>query len=759
MYIKKDILEKYKSLEDKFEKNKEKKLLYSAFLFAYKKHKDQKNIDWKEVIVHLINTALIAFSIIKEVKISIFSLLHHSFELEEEEEKILEKNFWKEILKFLKWLKALKQEKYNKWDIEKNPNLFAHFLKLAENDIRVFLIKICSRLEYIESIRKLSMKPKKQVAIETLEIYIPLIRLFGLNRYIRDIEDICYKNIKPKEYKQVEQIIKEKKEFLEDKIENLKEIINDIAFENNLNIKLEARIKSIYSIAKKMENKKVPISGIYDLIALRIITKTKKEAYIFLWLVHSVFKVKENRIKDYISAPKANGYQSIHTTVIDKDWYIFEIQIQTQQMYEFNIFGMASHNLYKWTIKNPKSFPEWMKKIHFNKKKYFLSENITDLFNNTFASNKIICFTPKFDKIELPKNSTIIDFAFKVHTRFWQKLKWAWINWEYIKNLVYILKDKDRVQLDLQEKDTNFKIEYLSKVKTKIAKKNIILSFKNKKEEKVEELWKYLLDQRTNLLEFKTFDKMPKVLQNQILEKNNFENKKQLYFAIWIGISSVDKVIKQINNLEWNNLKYKTIVKLIIKFKINNYKNINSIFNVFHNHNVNIINIDYKWIIAETEINVKNLETLNDVIIEISRLPNIYSVVRVFSSKMKKFILIFWLFTLWTIFHPLVIIWLNHFFDISKYIYNWFFYFNIIFFILMIYFLKHIAKISLPGILSENFFWKAMFLLNTFTLITVWFESIYLIKNQNIILLFSFIILLYWLTIFEYIDFKNKNNS
>jgi len=757
LYIKKDILELYESVEDKFEKKSDKKLLYSAFSFAYKKHQNEKNIDWELVTNHILKTTLIAISITKEIKIALSSILHHCLILNEEEEKYIEENFSGEVLKILKWFKALTDVKYKEWEISKNPALFSHFLKLSWNDIRVFLIKICSRLDFIKNFDKLEKNEKKKSSIETLEIYIPLIRLFWISKYIKDIEDLCYRNIKPEEYKKVENILWEKKEFLENKIDNLKERIEDLSIEHDIEIKLEWRIKSIYSLAKKMNTKKVPISGIYDLLALRIITNTKREAYAFLWLIHSIFKSKENRIKDYISSPKPNGYQSIHTTVVDDEGYIFEIQIQTKQMYEFNIFWIASHNLYKWAIKNPKSYPEWMKKITHSKKKNHSWEWIIDLFQNNFVSNNIICITPNWDRIEIPKESTILDFAFKIHTNFWKRVKWAYVNWEYINNLVYILKEQDKINLDLSKDEIKLKIEYISKLKTKIAKKNLISYFKTKWDTKVKDLWKYLLNERTELLDYKDFVKMPKFIKNEVLKNYNLDNVEQLYYEIGIWNIQVDRVIKIVNNLKEEQWKYKTTVRLVIKFKNKNYKNINLLFNVFSNLNINIINIDYEWILTTVEINVRDLETLNEAIIEISRLPNIYNVKRIFSSKMKRFVTVFSLFSIWTVIHPFILIFIHKLYEIPEIFYKSLFYINIVFFISMIYLLKYIAKVSLPWLIWQNFFWKFMFLLNTAILITTSYESIYIFKEQNSILLFSFVILLYWLTLFEYLDTKLKN--
>jgi len=757
LYIKKDILKNYKILEDKFEKKSDKKLLYSAFSFAYNKSKNSLNLDWELIIIHVINTAIIANNITKDLKIAISCLLHHSLILNKEEEKEIENTFWKEIFKMLQWIINITKINYKQWELAKNPTLFNHFLKISWNDIRVFLIKICSRLDFIENYNKLSKIEKKRISIETLEVYIPLMRLFGINKYIKDIEDLCYRNIKPKEYNKIEKILWEKKVFLENKIENLKEIIENLAIEYDIEIKFEWRIKSIYSLAKKIETKKIPISSIYDLIAVRIITNKKREAYAFLWLVHSIFKSKENRIKDYISSPKPNGYQSIHTTVVDDEGYIFEIQIQTKQMYEFNIFWIASHNLYKWAIKNPKSYPEWMKKITNSQKIIQTSEWIIDLFQNNFVSNNIVCITPTWDRIEIPKESTILDFAFKIHTSFWKKLKWAYINWEYINDLVYILKNEDQINLDLSEKETKLKIEYLSKLKSKNAKKSLIYYFKSKWEKKVIDLWKYLLNERIELLDYKDFEKMPKFVNTEVLKNFSINNNDKLYYWIWIWNISLDRIIKIINNLKEEQWKYKTTVKLVIKFKNKNYQNINLLFNVFNNLNINIINIEYKWILTTVEINVRDLETLNEVIVEISRLPNIYNVKRIFSTKMKKFIVIFSLFAVLVIIHPFILLFLYKTISISEIIFQIFFYINIGFFISVIYLLKYIANHSLPGLISQSFFWKSLFWLNTAILITTLLESIYIFKEQNSILLFSFVILLYWLTLFEYLDTKFKN--
>jgi len=153
------------------------------------------------------------------------------------------------------------------------------------------------------------------------------------------------------------------KDFLENRITRFTELIFEHLTEKNIDSEIEGRIKTIYSISKKLQKKHIPLSGVYDLIALRVIVNSKKECYIALSIIHSLFKSKVGRTKDYISSPKPNGYQSIHTTVSDNDGNVFEVQIQTKQMYRFNMFGLASHQCYKGLSSKHESFPKWMKKL------------------------------------------------------------------------------------------------------------------------------------------------------------------------------------------------------------------------------------------------------------------------------------------------------------------------------------------------------------------------------------------------------------
>jgi hypothetical protein len=371
----------------------------------------------------------------------------------------------------------------------------------------------------------------------------------------------------------------------------------------------------------------------------------------------------------------------------------------------------------------------------------------------------MICFTSTWDKIELPKDSTILDFAFKIHTKIWNRVTWAWINWEYVENLIQILNNWDKVHLSLSEKELEYPVRYISFLKTKSAKKNLKNSFKNKSISKIKSLWKHLLNEKMELLWYKSFEKMPLLIQNIVIHSLNINNINDLYLNIWTWNILIDKIINIIYNTKFDESKYKSIVWLKITFKQKSPDNINALFKVFHDLDINIININYKWTYTDAEINVKNLSLLRDLLVEISRIPNVLKVKRVLLKKMIIFLILLTLISAWIIISPIVLIFIENYYNFSNIIYKSLFYINIWFFVSLLYFFKYIVKATLPWLIKQKFFWMSMLMLNTFILATVIRESIYIFDSQNSIFLFSLVILVYWLTTFEYLDSKINNQK
>ena len=740
-------------------KDFDEKLLNKAFRFAYLHHENQKTASGEIYVTHLLQTSIILAWVYADFPSIVAGLLHDIIRDTDIIEEDLEKKFWKEIAKLVVWVTNIAKLPYEDWMTTQDLEFLKRLFKMAEKDIRVFLIKICERIDLIRGLEFLEEDVRKEKAVETLDIYVPLIKIFGIWKFIWNVEDLCYKYLETSEFNRLNKIISKQKAHLENRIERFTWLIFDHLEEKNIQSEIEGRIKTIYSISKKLQKKHIPLSGVYDLIALRVIVDTKKECYISLSIIHSLFKSKIGRTKDYISSPKPNGYQSIHTTVSDNDGNIFEVQIQTKQMYRFNMFGLASHQCYKGLSSKHESFPRWMKKLLSQQKEALFWENFIENIRPNELKNTIICTTPKWKEIELPKKATILDFAFKVHSDIWKRSIWAWVNNEYVDNLVYTLEDWDQVELDLWEVESNYPVRYLSFLKTWIAQKSLKNIFKNKSESKRKSLWKHLLEDRMELVGYKPFESMPRIIKNDVYTNFNVENKDSLYLELGSWNIDVDKMVNYIYNLKQDNNKYKTTVSLKIIFKKKNNKNIHYLFDVFHNLNIQVINIHYKWISAHADVHVSDLAILHELLAELSRLPNVSKVKRTFSYRVWVFLCILGMISLFIIFSPAVLFSLES--DSAEFIwkYKLLFYCSVGSYIFLLYYFKYIAKITLPWIIKKKAFWSGMFWLNTFILASVIWGSVNIYSNWDSIFLLSATLLLYGLTTFEFLSCSDNNEE
>ncbi|MCD5380921.1 TGS domain-containing protein, partial [Candidatus Gracilibacteria bacterium] len=485
----------------------------------------------------------------------------------------------------------------------------------------------------------------------------------------------------------------------------------------------------------------------------------KVEAYVALGVVHSQFKSKKNRIKDYISAPKANGYQSIHTTVSDEDDFIFEIQIQTQQMYKYNMFGLASHTSYKGLSPNLELYPKWMKKLITQQKDAFSGERFIENIKPNSLKETIICTTPKGKEIELPRKATVLDFAFKVHSDIGKRSIGSWINNEYVDNLVYTLNDGDEVELELGREESNYPVRYLSFVRTAIAQKSLKTIFKKKSEHKRTLLGKHLLNERMELIGYKPFDSMPRLIKRKVLKEFSSEDKTGLYLELGSGNIEIDKIINYIYNLQQDSTKYKSTVSLKVIFKKKDHKNIHSLFDVFHNLNIQVINFQYKGTSSHIDIHVSDLNILHELLAELSRIPNVSIVKRTFNYRVWGFLTLLFIVSFFIIFAPAIIFYFAHNIENLPGAFKVLFYISIALFIGLLYSFKYIAKITLPGPLKQKAFWSGMFILNIFILASVLWGGLNIYDKIDSTFLLSVSMLLFGLTSFEYLSSKSIRES
>ena len=292
-------------------------------------------------------------------------------------------------------------------------------LLAMSKDVRVIFIKLCDRLHNMRTLSVKSDPKRRSTALETMHVYAPLAHRLGIQKIKQELENLCISYLDPIGYAEVQGYIQDKygesAEFIENVTAKVKEKLN----ENNISYSLKGRIKSAYSIYNKMYNHNKSFDQIYDFYALRIIVDTELECYTALGLIHEMFKSVPGRFKDYISMPKPNMYQSLHTTVIGKEGVPFEVQIRTWEMHHVAEYGIAAHWKYKSGEKAKEDMDkklEWISRLVETESSVkdpdeFLEALKTDLFHD-----EVFVFTPKGDVLALPQGSTLIDFAYSIHS-------------------------------------------------------------------------------------------------------------------------------------------------------------------------------------------------------------------------------------------------------------------------------------------------------------------------------------------------------
>lgn len=426
-------LEKLLNTVKKYHLNADLDLIRLAYDFAVDAHKGQKRVSGEEYITHSLATAQILAEMKLGESIVIAGILH---DVPEDTEKTIEdikENFGNDVAGMVKRITKLGKIKYRGIDryVE---NLRKMFMAMAY-DVRVILIKFADRLHNLKTLNALPPEKQKRIALESMEIYAPIANRLGIGQMKGSLEDLSFQYIYPEEYNWLVQTVKEKYKTRGEYIEIVGKIIENELHKAKINpISIHGRTKHLWSLYKKVSKKDNDLSGIYDLVALRIVVKDVADCYAALGIVHQKWKPLKGRIKDYIAQPKPNGYQSIHTTVFCENGKIVEIQIRTGKMHDEAEFGIAAHWSYDENGKISKQEKRklwWVEELsklqkEMNDKQKFL-DSLEELKIDVFQ-NRIFVFTPNGDVIDLPEDSTIIDFAYAVHSEIGHKCTGGKIN-------------------------------------------------------------------------------------------------------------------------------------------------------------------------------------------------------------------------------------------------------------------------------------------------------------------------------------------
>lgn len=542
-------------------------VIEKAYKFASEKHFGQKRLTGESYIIHPLNVAYILTRISADYETLSAALLHDVVEDCGVSVKEIEKEFGHNIAVLVDGV-----TKINKLNLSGTTEVLINnqrkILVGLSEDVRVIIIKLADRLNNMQTLFVHSEKKQKETARETLDILTPIADRLGINSIKQDLEELCLRYLKPEEYYDIVEKLNATKAERDNSVAKMIESVSELLNKHDIKHEIKGRSKSIYSIYKKLEKGK-RFSDIYDLLALRIYVDTEQDCYQALGIIHSKFRPKPRRFKDYIAMPKTNMYQSLHTTVFGIDGQLYEIQIRTYEMDRVAEYGIASH----WSYKEKGSVKAVMQNEMEQKLQFFRAimdlrreqENPEDFVNTVKTEvfqNTIYVFTPLGDVIELPNGSTPIDFAYKVHTNVGDKATGAIVNSNMVP-LDYKLKSDDIVKIITSNNSSGPSREWLTFVKTTHAK-NKIKAFFNKanKEENLKKgeelLSKELKRQKISNDDFYNDEKYKKLLNDLKVNSTN-----ELYTSLGSGKISITTVME--NYLKKETSKEEKIIEKATK--------------------------------------------------------------------------------------------------------------------------------------------------------------------------------------------------
>ncbi len=561
------IIEKINELDKliSYLKNDEKELIIKALNFSDKAHANQLRKSGEPFILHPIEVAKILTTIKLDSDSIIAGLLHDTVEDTKFTINDIQNKFGYQIAELVEGLTKISNYslKANKQKLGEN---YRKLLLAATMDLRVILIKLADRLHNMRTLKFIENENKKiNTALETLEVYSPLAQRLGMKEWQDELDDLSFKTINP----DARNSIIERLEYLNSKDEN---IIDEIRYElkkifldEDLNCRIIGRIKSPYSIWNKIKNKNISFAQLSDIMAFRILTNSTRECYRCLGIIHRKFPYIQGRFKDFISAPKSNGYRALHTSVMGPKNKKIEIQFRSNVMEQIADYGIAAH----WKYKDPKKIKEK------DTKEYQWMHDLVDMMNTSTTQDELIenskiklfqdniyVFTPKGDVIELPKNATPIDFAYAIHSEVGDKCVATKIN-EKLQPLKTILKNGDQVEIITSDQSQPSplweRFVVTSKVKSQLRR-----FFRSKKRDEHIIFGKEILSS----LFFKENIEFNETSKNKIISEFNFKKIEDIYELVGSGNITAASVLKKLypefnSNLP-KNFKYenKDSVKL-----------------------------------------------------------------------------------------------------------------------------------------------------------------------------------------------------
>lgn len=455
-----------------------------AYELAKKAHGEQKRVSGEPYITHPLEVSSILVGLGMDSETVVAALLHDVVEDTEISLEALEKQFGHEVALLVDGVTKLGKIPLSSREEQQAENVRKMLLAMAQ-DVRVVIIKLADRLHNMRTIQCMPEQKRRDKALETMEVYAPLAHRLGIRTIKEELEDISLRYLDGVAYEEIEKTLALKKEERTAFLEHMKQKIRERVEQEHKDIYIEGRVKSIYGIYRKVYMNGRAFEEIYDIYAIRLIVDTVNDCYNILGIIHDMFRPLPNRFKDYISTPKPNMYQSLHTTVIDKEGIPFEVQIRTWDMHYTAEYGIAAHWKYKAGITGKDKLEErlsWVRQLLEAQQESEDVEDIVRSIKTDLAPEEVFVFTPKGDVISLPAGSTVIDFAYAIHTAVGNRMMGAKVDGRMV-SIDYEVKTGNIVEIITSSKTNGPSRDWLKIIKTSEARNKIRGWFKKEKRE------------------------------------------------------------------------------------------------------------------------------------------------------------------------------------------------------------------------------------------------------------------------------------
>ena len=529
----------------KYAPNTNFEMIEKAYRLSYEAHKEQKRISGMPYILHPLSVAVTVAEMELDWQSICAALLHDVVEDTDYTAEDIENMFGSQVAELVDGVTKLDKIQYSSKEEREMENLRKMFLAMAK-DIRVIIIKFADRLHNMTTLISMSEEKQRKKARETLNIFAPLAHRLGMYKIKWELEDLSLKYIDPVAYYEIVEGISQKRQEREEFIAQIKSSLMDKLSEIGIECTIDGRAKHFYSIYRKMFTQNKTLDQIYDLFALRIITKDLHDCYAALGAAHELYIPMPGRFKDYIAMPKPNMYQSLHTTVIGPGGIPFEIQIRTQEMHAVAENGIAAHWKYKENStsgdKQMEKSLSWVKQLLEIQKdatddEEFISSLKIDLF-----TDQVFVFTPKGDVMSFPAGSTPIDFAFAVHSAVGCKMQGAKVNGKIVP-LDYAMKNGDIIEVITSSAIHGPNLDWLKIVKTNQARNKINQWFKKENREENILKGKEMLEKEIKRQNLTSFNLVRDEYMEPLIRRYGFRSFDDMYSAIGFGGMPVNKVI------------------------------------------------------------------------------------------------------------------------------------------------------------------------------------------------------------------------